>query len=116
MPMLIIKGLIAGIVVVLVSELAPRLPRIGGLILSLPIVSIIAFIVLWQKERAIEPVSALARETLILVPLGLGFFVPLALAKHYGLNFWFAFTLGIALAATTIGAWFWLAPKIGVGG
>jgi hypothetical protein len=51
------------------------------------------------------------RETLILVPLGLPFFVPLAFAEGLGIRFWTAFGLGILLASGTIGLWFWLGPK-----
>jgi hypothetical protein len=45
------------------------------------------------------------------VPLGLPFFVPLALADKWALGFWPAFLLGLMLAALTIGAWMWLGPK-----
>jgi hypothetical protein len=48
----------------------------------------------------------------VLVPLGLGFFVPFAWAKTWGLGFWPAFAAGTALASITIGLWFWLGPKL----
>jgi hypothetical protein len=56
-------------------------------------------------------ISRLARETLILVPLGLPFFVPLAFAHRLGLGFWSAFVVGVALASVTIGLWLWLGPR-----
>ena len=105
------KGLVAGVVVAAVLELAPRVPRLGALVLTLPIVSIVAFIMLWTKEDDVTKISTLARETLVLVPLGLPFFVPLAFAKSWGLGFWPAFALGVVLATITIGLWFWLGPK-----
>ena len=105
------KGLVAGIVVVAVLELAPRVPRFGALILTLPIVSIIAFIMLWSKDDDVAKISIFARETLVLVPLGLPFFIPLAFAKSWGLGFWSAFSIGVGLAAITIGLWFTFGPK-----
>ncbi|MBD3675748.1 MAG: hypothetical protein HUJ26_19745 [Planctomycetaceae bacterium] len=105
------RAVIAGLVVAGVSELADRLPRLGALLLTLPIVSLVAFIAVWQKDQDLSVVSRLARETLILVPLGLPFFVPLALSDRLGINFWVAYLLGLALAASTIGLWFWLGPK-----
>ena len=105
------KGLVAGVIVAAVLEIAPRFPRLGALILTLPIVSIVAFIMLWTKDDDVTKISAFARETLVLVPLGLPFFVPLAFARSWGLGFWAAFAIGLALAAMTIGLWFWLGPK-----
>jgi len=50
-------------------------------------------------------------ETLVLVPLGLPFFLPLAFADRLGLNFWPAFGIGMLLASCTVGTWLWLGPK-----
>ena len=49
--------------------------------------------------------------TLVLVPLGLPFFVPLAFAEKLGLGFWSAFFSGLALAFVTVGLWLWLGPE-----
>jgi hypothetical protein len=111
MGMLIMKAVVAGLVVVGVSEISGRLPKLGALLLTLPVVSIIAFIAVWLKDREISTIARLARETLILVPLGLPFFIPLALADRFGISFWLAMLLGLLLAAATIGCWFWLSGK-----
>ncbi|MEX0715618.1 MAG: hypothetical protein WD066_03490 [Planctomycetaceae bacterium] len=108
---LILRGVIAGLVVIGVTELGRRFPRAGALLLTLPLVSIVAFVSAWTKYRELPPISRLAQETLVLVPLGLPFFVPLAFAERWGLGFWSAFGLGLLFAATTIGLWFWLGPK-----
>lgn len=51
-----IKIFISAAVIVLVSEMAGRSPRLGGLVLSLPIVSILAFVMTWyaQKDNALR--------------------------------------------------------------
>lgn len=105
------RAVIAAIVVASVSELADRFPRMGALLLTLPIVSIVAFIAVWRKEQDTNTISTLARETLVLVPLGLPFFVPLAFSQRLGLGFWGAFAAGVALSSVTIGLWFWLGPQ-----
>lgn len=110
------RAVIAGLVVAGVSELADRFPRLGALLLTLPIVSIVAFITVWQKEQDPSTISRLARETLVLVPLGLPFFVPLAFSQRLGLGFWSAFAAGVGLASVTIGLWFWLGPQISSSG
>ena len=112
MWMFIMRAVIAGLVVAAVVELAGRLPRVGALILTLPLTSLIAFIFTWVAHREMDTISTLSRETLVLVPLGLPFFVPLALADRLGLTFWPAFAIGVALAATTIGLWFRFGPAL----
>lgn len=107
----ITKTLIAAAIITAVSEIANRYPRLGALLLTLPIVSILAFIFTWTGQRDLETVSRLARETLILVPLGLPFFLPLAFAPRLGLSFWAAFASGVLLAAVTIGLWFQFGPE-----
>ena len=64
----------------------------------------------WQQQHDLPTISCLARETLVLVPLGLPFFLPLAFAERMGRSFWSATALGLVLASFTIGAWFALGP------
>jgi hypothetical protein len=112
MWMLLVRGVIAGAIVVSVSLLANRNPRLGGFLLTLPLVSILAFTVSWQQKNDLPAISQLARETLVLVPLGLPFFVPLAFADKLGLGFWAAFGSGVALASVSVGLWLWLGPRV----
>jgi hypothetical protein len=111
MWMLIARGIIAGSVVVGVTVLAQRHPKWGAFILSLPLISFIAFLSAWQQRHDLRAISQVARETLVLVPLGLPFFVPLAFAERMGLRFWWAFGLGLLLAGVCVGLWLWLGPK-----
>jgi hypothetical protein len=111
MWMTLTRGVIAGLTIVGVTELSRRSPRLGALLLTLPLVSILAFVMSWTKDRDLTAVSRLARETLVLVPLGLPFFVPLAFAGRLGLGFWPAFWAGVLLASLTVGAWMWLGPQ-----
>lgn len=109
---LILKALISAAVIVAVAEVSGRVPRLGALLLTLPLISILAFIMTWNKEQEMGTITALARETMILVPLSLPFFVPFALANRTGLSFWPTFVIGVLLASLTIGTWFWLAPPV----
>lgn len=95
MRWIVIKTVIAAAIIVAVSEVSQRLPRLGALLLTLPIVSLIAFVMSWQQHRDLPAISRLARETLVLVPLGLPFFVPLAFTQRLGLDFWPAFLIGL---------------------
>ena len=100
---MLLKALISAAIIVAVAEVARLSPRLGGLLLSLPTISILAFIMTWTKEGEMGVIARLAREALILVPLSLPFFIPFALSSRTGLSFWPSFVLGLVLAATSIG-------------
>lgn len=102
-------GLAASIVVT-VAELSQRFPRQGALLLSLPILSIVAFAFSWVQHHDLPAISRMARGTLVLVPLGLPFFVPLAFGERFGLSFWPCFIAGILMAALTTGSWLHFMP------
>jgi hypothetical protein len=104
----LLKGIIAGAIIVAVTEIGPKYPRIGGLLLTLPLISILAFVMAWTKQGDLPAISALAKETLILVPLGLPFFIPLAFASRLNLGFWSAIGSGLLLATITIAIYFWM--------
>lgn len=106
----VLRALVAALILVTVAEVSQRFPRLGGLLLSLPIVSILAFVLSWTRYHDLPAISRLARETLILVPLGLPFFVPLAFAERLGLGFWTAAVAGSCLAAAMIGTYLFFAP------
>jgi predicted ABC-type exoprotein transport system permease subunit len=100
-----VRVVIAAAIIVAVAELSKRFPRYGALLLSLPLMSILAFAFSWRQHHDLAVISKLAKETLILVPLGLPFFVPLMFATQMGWSFWPAFGGGILLATLTIGLW-----------
>ena len=87
------------------------IPARRALILSLPVVSLLAFAFSWSDHHDLPAVSRLACETLTLVLLGLPFFVPLALAERLQIGFWLAFFSGAVFASLTIGFWLWMAPN-----
>jgi hypothetical protein len=107
----LVRVVVPVLVILAVSEVSRRMPRAGALVLSLPVVSILAFAASWYRDGDLQSLSAMARETLVLVPLGLPFFLPLAFAERLGLNFWAAMASGVVLAGATIGIWLAFGPR-----
>ena len=107
----VLRVVVPGYIILAVSELSCRMPRAGTLLLSLPLVSILAFGAAWLRDHDLKSLSSMSREALILVPLGLPFFVPLAFAERLGLGFWLAMGLGLILASVVIGLWLAFGPK-----
>lgn len=107
----VLRVAIVAVIVVAVAEISKRSPRLGAVLLSLPIMSILAFQFSWLQHHDLPSVSRMARDTLILVPLSLPFFVPFALAGRLGLGFWECFTAGLALATMAILTWLTIATR-----
>ncbi len=59
----VIKALLSGIVIAAASEVAKRSPAIGAIILSLPLISILAFIWLWRDTSDTGAIAALSQST-----------------------------------------------------
>ena len=108
MWLLIAKALFTGTTVVVVSEIAGRMPRLGGLVLSLPIVSIMAFVMAWMTTKKPEVLSGLAQEMLILIPLTLVFYVPFLFINQTNFSFWMALIVGVVLTLIAVGICFWI--------
>lgn len=100
-----LNSLLAGVIVVAVGELARRLPRVADVILAVPLVVFAVYAVMYLRTPDLAPISRMARQMLILVPLSLPFFVPLAFAERLHLTFWPAFTIGLALVTATVGTY-----------
>jgi hypothetical protein len=107
----VLRVAIAAAIIVAVAELSKRYPRHGALLLSLPILSILAIAMSWFQYHDLPAISKLAKETLVLVLLGLPFFVPLIFANRLGLGFWPSLGLGLVFASLTIGVWLAFTPN-----
>ena len=105
----LLRVVIPALIILAVSELSRRVPRLGALLLSLPLISLLAFVAAWFRNHDLKSLSQMSRETLILVPLGLPFFVPLAYAERLGLGFWTAVSAGVVLSSAAIGIRLWFA-------
>lgn len=103
----IVNGLVAGFIVVAVSEIARRYPRVADVILAVPLVVFAVYAFMYLRTPDITPIARMARQMLILVPLSLPFFVPLAFADRLHLAFWPAFATGLALVTASVGSYLW---------
>lgn len=111
---LIAKALLSGAIVAAVSEIARRYPGWGGLIASLPLVSLMAMIWLYADTRDSAKVADLAGGTFwfFLPSMPMFLIIPWMLRSGWS----FAATLAVAIAVTLIfyAAMFWAAPRLGL--
>lgn len=108
MTRLLANGLLAGFIVVAVGEVARRYARVADVILAVPLVVFAVYAVMYLQTPDLAPISRMARQMLVLVPLSLPFFVPLAFADRLHLAFWPAFGIGLALVTVSVSTYLWL--------
>lgn len=106
--MFLLRIIISALIIAAVSQIAGKMPKIGALILSLPIVTIIAIIFTYLKDENLNSIAILSREMFILVPIGLILFIPLAFSDQWNLNFWSALIVGIIGTSLALGLWMWI--------
>src|SRR5687767_4194475 len=111
---LFIKAAISGAIVAAASEVARRWPGIGGLIVSLPLVSLLAFIWLWRDTGDAGRVADLAQSTFWFFLPSMPLFLLLPAMLRAGLGFWLALAIGIAVTILLYAGMFWLAPRVGI--
>ena len=114
MTYLLIKAALSGIIVMTVSEVARRSPGFGGLIASLPLVSILAMIWLWQDTADTERIAAQSEATFWFVLPSLPMFLVLPAMLRHGSGFWPALALSCLLTMGLYSLMIWTLPRFGV--
>ncbi|HLS97535.1 MAG: DUF3147 family protein [Porticoccaceae bacterium] len=99
MTYFVIKVLVSGVIVAVVSEVARRHSLLAALLASLPLTSLIALIWRFHEGGDTEAIAALSRDILWLVVPSLVFF--LALPKFLEFNLGFYPSLALACLATS---------------
>ena len=114
MTYLILKAGLSGLIVMLVSEIARRSPGLGGLVTSLPLVSILAMIWLWRDTADVERIALLSQSTFWFVLPSLPLFLILPAMLRHGFAFWTALAVSCVVTMALYAAVFWLLPRLGI--
>jgi hypothetical protein len=110
----IIKALLSGIIVSVVSETAKRNPSFGALIASLPIISVLGMIWLWQDTKDSERIAAHAQSTFWMVIPSLPMFLILPALLRGGMHFYLALGLSCLLTIIFYFLMIWAMKKFGI--
>jgi len=111
---LVAKALVSGAIVAAVSEIAKRYPGFGGLVASLPLVSVLGMIWLWRDTRDPVRMAAHATGTFWFVLPSLPMFLLIPALLRRGAGFWPALAAGCVLTVVLYSATVWIGPKLGL--
>ncbi len=111
---LAIKALTSGILVAAVSKVAKRYPGAGGLIASLPLVSVLGMIWLWRDRPDAANMAAHSTATFWYVLPSLPMFLLIAALLGRGVGFTASLIAGCLLTIALYGLLSWLGPRFGL--
>ena len=110
----IVKAVISGLLVATISLIAKRYPGWGGLVASLPLVSLLSMLWLYGETRDTGRVADLAMGAFwfIIPSLPMFLVIPMMLRSGYS----FALTMGAAIVLTMAlyAAMSFVAPRLGI--
>jgi hypothetical protein len=84
----VIKCILSGLIIAVVSEVAKRSPAFGALIVSLPLVSLLGILWLWRDTGDAERIAGHAESTFWYVLPSLPMFLILPAMLRAGVGFW----------------------------
>ncbi len=111
---LVAKALLSGALIVAIAEIGKRQPALAALVASLPLISVLGMMLLWQGRPDAENMAQHAQATFWYVLPSLPMFLLIPLLLRQGVGFWIALAAGCALTVllytlmTTLGARFGL--------
>ena len=95
--LLIVKYATTAFIIVLVSEIAKRTDKLGALIASLPLVTIMVMIWLYIENQGTEKIANHAYYTLWYVIPTLPMFYALPIMLRKGMNFWLTLLISVLI-------------------
>lgn len=111
---LALKAAISGVLIAIASTLAKRYPGFGALIASLPLVSVLGMIWLWNAKPDAENMAAHAGATFWYVLPSLPMFLLMPALLRHGIGFWPSLAAGCALTIALYALMSWLGPRFGL--
>ncbi len=95
----IAKTLISALIIAVVTQLADKMPKAGALIKSLPITSLIVFLVMKYEGSSDQKIATMSWDILIMVIPSLILFIALPLLINRGIGFYPALVVSTLITA-----------------
>lgn len=110
----IVKTLVSAVIIAVIATVSKRYPGFGGLIASLPLVSVLGMIWLWLEKPDATNMEYHVESTFWFVLPSLPMFLAIPALMRRGAPFWPSLAIGCGLTVVLYSLMLWLAPKIGL--
>tara|TARA_B100001248_G_scaffold260302_1_gene248153 strand:+ start:1136 stop:1468 length:333 start_codon:yes stop_codon:yes gene_type:complete len=95
---IVIKSLVGGLVIGIVSTIAQKNPTVGAFIMGIPLVSFITLIIMYYTGVDYNTFKTFSLQTVYFVAISLIFF-PMFAYGYYYTNFWIALSTSAIITA-----------------
>jgi chromate transport protein ChrA len=92
-----VKIVVSALIIAAVSELAKRLPSLGGLIAAMPLTTLLALIWLYAETGDYQLAQTFTRSVLFAIIPTVFFFIAVLTLFKRGIPFWLVLILGFAI-------------------
>ena len=111
---LVAKALLSGALIAAISEVGKRLPTLGALIASLPLISVLGMILIWYARPDAENMAVHAGATFWYVLPSLPMFLLIPYLLRSGVGFWPSLLAGCVLTIALYLLMMQLGPRLGL--
>ena len=94
---ILLKLLLSSSIIVLISEISKRDTFVGGLIASIPVISVLSIIWLYIETKNIEDIKNLSNSIFWMVIPSLSLFISLPILLKSGLGFYISLTFSVLI-------------------
>jgi hypothetical protein len=108
------KALLSGVLISAIAEIGKRLPALGALVASLPLVSVLGMVFLWHARPDPENMAVHAEATFWYVLPSLPMFLLIPVLLRHGLPFWAALLAGCLLTVLLYLGMTHFGPRLGL--
>jgi hypothetical protein len=113
-PFIIVKFLVSALIVTIASEVAKRSGWMGGLIASIPLVSVLSFLSVYFETKDIEKISTMSWGILVYHLPSFTLFIALPLLLKRGVSFYPAFGISLLITISAYGLHTLALKKLGM--
>lgn len=114
MWLFVIKAMLSGLLVAAISTIARRYPGWGGLVASLPLVSLLSMLWLYGETRDAEQVARLSIGAFWFFLPSIPMFLVIPIMLRSGYSFPLTMAVAILLTILLYAAMSWAAPRLGI--
>ncbi len=108
------KALLSGALIVAIAEIGKRLPALGALVASLPLVSVLGMMLLWRERPDAANMAVHAEATFWYVLPSLPMYLLIPALLRGGIGFWLALAAGCALTVVLYLLMAHFGPRLGI--
>lgn len=114
MSWFILKSALSGVIIAAIAEIARRSPVLAALLASLPLVSVLGMIWMWQEGQALPQIARHSEATFWLVLPSMPMFLVVPGLIRSGMGFWTSLLVGCAGTVALYLLLLWIGPKLGL--